>query len=113
MLASLVPVQSMVADAVLDIRYATTANFLKRAVYPSPAAYLRKPAAEKLAHAAASLRLEGFRLVIHDAYRPLSAQKDMWQAAPDKRFVADPARGSMHNRGAAVDAALEIGRAHV
>jgi D-alanyl-D-alanine dipeptidase len=104
--APLVPVQSLVPDAVLDIRYATTANFLHRVLYPCAAAYLLKPTVEKLARAAVSLRSKGFRLLIHDAYRPLSAQRALWQAAPDKRFVADPARGSMHNRGAAVDAAL-------
>lgn len=103
----LVPVLSLLPDAVLDLRYAGEDNFVGRAVYPAGfAACLRRPALERLAVAAAALRARGLRLVIFDAYRPLSAQKALWEAAPDRRFVADPARGSMHNRGAAVDCGL-------
>ena len=103
----LVAVASAVPDVVLDIRYAVAENFLGRAVYPFAGAFLRKPAAEKLTRAAAILRREGYRLVVYDAYRPLSAQRLMWALKPDWRFVADPARrGSMHNRGAAVDVSL-------
>lgn len=102
----LVDARSLVPDAVLDVRYATPDNFLGRALYPAPAAFLRRSTARKLAKAADALRAKGRRLVIYDAYRPLSAQKAMWAAKPDRRYVADPARGSLHNRGGAVDAAL-------
>ena len=102
----LVDLRKVVPDAVLDVRYATADNFLGRAVYARPAAFLRRSTAEKLVRAAAALRAQGLRLVVFDAYRPLSAQKLMWKARPDPRFVADPARGSAHNRGGAVDAGL-------
>ncbi len=102
----LVDVRSLVPDAVLDVRYATDANFLGRALYPRAAAFLRRSTAARLARAARELRAHGRRLVIYDAYRPLAVQKALWAAKPDRRFVADPARGSMHNRGGAVDAGL-------
>lgn len=102
----LVDVRTAVPDAVLDVRYARTANFMGRAVYPVPAAFLRRSTAAKLAKAAALLRAGGRRLVVYDAYRPLSAQKLMWAAKPDRRYVADPALGSVHNRGGAVDVGL-------
>jgi D-alanyl-D-alanine dipeptidase len=102
----LVNVRAFVPDVVLDVRYASAENFLGRAVYPVPAAFLRRSTAEKLAKAAGILRARGRRLVIFDAYRPLSVQRLMWAAKPDRRFVADPARGSAHNRGGAVDAGL-------
>lgn len=102
----LVDVQALIPDAVLDIRYATKDNLTGRPLYPFAAAFLRRSSAEKLARAAAELRAKGLRLVIYDAYRPLAAQKALWKAKPDARFVADPARGSSHNRAGAVDAAL-------
>lgn len=103
---ALVAVLAFVPDAVLDLRYATARNFLGRPLYPSATALLRRPAAERLARAAGALRAQGLRLVVYDAYRPLSVQKAMWKAKPDTRFVADPRRGSAHNRGAAVDVGL-------
>lgn len=102
----LVDLGKAVPDAVLEMRYAGPENFLGRAVYARPAAFLRRSSAEKLARAAAALRAKGARLLVFDAYRPLSVQRLMWQARPDPRFVADPARGSAHNRGGAVDVGL-------
>ncbi len=103
----LVPVIATVPDAVLEIRYAFDGNAFGKALYPFPAAYLRRSTALKLKKAADALREEGLRLVIFDAYRPLSVQKKMWKEKPDRNFVADPSRGgSNHNRGAAVDVAL-------
>lgn len=95
-----------VPDAVLEMRYAGTANFLGRAVYPRRAAFLRRSSAAKLVRAASALRSKGLRLLVFDAYRPLSVQRAMWDAKPDPRFVADPARGSAHNRGGAIDVGL-------
>jgi len=102
----LTPLQDLIPDAILDIRYATGDNLTGRALYPFPAALLRRSAAVKLAKAADSLRSKGLRLVVYDAYRPLSVQRLLWAARPDRRFVADPARGSVHNRGGAVDVGL-------
>ncbi|MFI5344976.1 MAG: D-alanyl-D-alanine dipeptidase [Elusimicrobiota bacterium] len=102
----LVNVRTAVPGVVLDLHYATARNFTGRALYSVPAAFLRRSTAAKLAKAAEALRARGRRLVIYDAYRPLSVQKLMWAAKPDRRFVADPARGSAHNRGGAVDVGL-------
>lgn len=102
----LVDLQVLIPDAVLDLRYATKNNLTGRALYPLAAAFLRRSSGEKLAKAAAELRAKGLRLVIFDAYRPLSAQKALWAARPDPRFVANPEKGSSHNRAGAVDAAL-------
>lgn len=102
----LIDLQALIPDAVLDIRYATKDNLTGRPLYPFPAAFLRRSAAIKLNKAAADLRSKKIRLVIYDAYRPLSVQKVLWAAKPDPRWVASPAKGSSHNRAAAVDLAL-------
>ena len=92
----------------LDIRYATTNNFTGKPVYKEARAFLQKPAAEALAKANASLKPLGYGLVIFDGYRPWSVTKLFWDITPDdkKQFVADPAKGSRHNRGCAVDLSL-------
>jgi CubicO group peptidase (beta-lactamase class C family)/D-alanyl-D-alanine dipeptidase len=100
----------------LDIRYATTNNFLSTPVYPKAKAMMQRPAAEAVARANKKLRSQGFGLLIHDAYRPWYVTKMFWEATPaDKRiFVADPSQGSRHNRGCAVDLTmfdLKTGRA--
>ena len=92
----------------LDIRYATSNNFLGRPVYSESRAFLQKPAAEALVRANKSLRKKGYGLIIHDGYRPWSVTKIFWDATPEdkKQFVADPSQGSRHNRGCAVDLSL-------
>ena len=92
----------------LDIRYATTNDFLKTPVYTQARAFLQRPAAQALRAVAADLAPRGFGLTIHDAYRPWFVTKMFWDATPDynRIFVADPAQGSRHNRGAAVDLTL-------
>lgn len=102
----LTPLQDLIPDAILDIRYATEDNLTGRALYPFPAALLRRSTAVKLARAADALRAKGLRLVVYDAYRPLSVQKALWAAKPDPKWVADPRKGSSHNRGGAVDLGL-------
>lgn len=102
----LTDLRTAIPDVVLDVRYAGKDNLAGRPLYPFPAAFLRASTAGKLAKAADALRAKGLRLVIYDAYRPLSVQKALWKAKPDSRYVADPRKGSSHNRGAAVDAAL-------
>jgi len=92
----------------LDIRYATSNNFLGRPVYKEARAFLQRPAAEALVRANKTLRKKGYGLIIHDGYRPWSVTKIFWDATPSdkKQFVADPAQGSRHNRGCAVDLSL-------
>jgi D-alanyl-D-alanine dipeptidase len=92
----------------LDIRYATEANFLGRPVYAEPRALMQRPAALAVVRAHRALAAHGLGLLIHDAYRPWFVTKVFWEATPpDKReFVADPAKGSRHNRGCAVDLTL-------
>jgi D-alanyl-D-alanine dipeptidase len=92
----------------LDVRYATANNFLGRPVYTESRAFLQKPAAEALARVSKKLRKEGYGLLVFDGYRPWSVTKIFWDATPadKKAFVADPAKGSRHNRGCAVDLSL-------
>lgn len=92
----------------LDIRYATSDNFMGIPLYEKPAAYLQRPAAEALGRAHKALAAKGYGLLIHDAYRPWYVTWMFWDATPpeDHVFVADPAQGSRHNRGCAVDLTL-------
>jgi len=98
---------------VLDIRYATADNFTGTAVYPAPLAYARRPVAVALKKVQDSLSLHGLGLMVYDAYRPYSATVKFYELIRDTVFVADPAKGSRHNRGCAVDVSLvslETGR---
>ena len=92
----------------LEIRYATTNNFLGTRFYDQPRAFLQRPAAEAVVRAHRALRPFGYGILVHDAYRPWYVTKMFWDAVPlDTRWlVADPAQGSRHNRGAAVDLTL-------
>ncbi len=92
----------------LDIRYATSNDFLGTPVYTQARAFLERPAAEALLRVQKKLRPLGYGLLIHDAYRPWYVTKIFWDATPaeGKIFVADPGQGSRHNRGCAVDLTL-------
>ena len=92
----------------LDIRYATANNFVGRAVYPEARAFLQRQAAEALMSVQRRLKEQGYGLLIRDGYRPWSVTKLFWDITPakDRIFVADPAVGSRHNRGCAVDLGL-------
>ena len=92
----------------LDIRYATRNNFLGRPVYREARAFLQRPAAEALLRVHQALKRQGYGLLIFDGYRPWSVTKIFWDATPEdkKEFVADPAKGSRHNRGCAVDLSM-------
>jgi D-alanyl-D-alanine dipeptidase len=92
----------------LEIRYATTNNFLGTKFYSQPRAFMQRPAAEAVVRVNRKLKPYGYGLLIHDAYRPWYVTKVFWDATPDdkKIFVADPAKGSRHNRGCAVDLTL-------
>jgi len=94
----------------LDVRYATTNNFMRHPMYREARAFLQRPAAEALVRAHQSLKGRGYGLLIFDGYRPWSVTKAFWDAAtPEQRaieFVANPKKGSRHNRGCAVDLTL-------
>jgi D-alanyl-D-alanine dipeptidase len=92
----------------LDVRYATTNDFLGTPLYTQARAFLQRPAAEALVRAHRELKAVGYGLIIHDGYRPWYVTKIFWDATPDdkKIFVANPAEGSRHNRGCAVDLSL-------
>lgn len=92
----------------LDIRYASSDNFLSTPLYSQARAFLQRPAAAAVIRAHRALRAQGYGLLIHDAYRPWYITKVFWDATPpDKHdFVADPTQGSRHNRGCAVDLTL-------
>lgn len=104
----LVDLAGVDASIKFDIRYATANNFMGFALYERPAAYLQRPAAEALGRVARALAPLGYGLLIHDAYRPWYVTKMFWDATPEAAhvFVADPAVGSRHNRGCAVDLTL-------
>jgi D-alanyl-D-alanine dipeptidase len=90
----------------LDIRYATANNFMKTPLYPVAKAYLRAPAARALADVQRELATRGLGLKVFDAYRPYRVTEAMWEPIKNPDYVADPAKGSRHNRGAAVDLTL-------
>jgi D-alanyl-D-alanine dipeptidase len=93
----------------LDMRYATANNFTGRVLYPEARAFLTVAAAEAVVRANATAKGEGFGLTIYDAYRPWRVTKQLWDATPagpKKDYVANPKRGSKHNRGCAVDLTL-------
>ncbi len=91
-----------------DIRYATSRNFMGEPFYTSAHAFMQRPAAEALVRAHRALARDGFGILVHDAYRPWHVTRMFWDATPPalRDFVANPAEGSRHNRGAAADVTL-------
>ena len=104
--APLVDAAAAIPGLRLDIRYATPHNFTGRTLYPKARCLLRPAVVEHLARAQQAAAAQGLGLKVYDCYRPLSVQRAMWTLVPDERYVADPAKGSRHNRGAAVDLTL-------
>ncbi len=104
----LVELKKLDSSIHLDIRYAGKNNFLSTPMYSQARAFLQRPAAEALVRAHHNLKKLGYGLLIHDGYRPWYVTKMFWEATPDdkKIFVADPAEGSKHNRGCAVDLSM-------
>jgi len=90
----------------LDVRYATADNFMKKQLYPVAKAYLRAPAARALVEVQRELAQRGIGIKVFDAYRPYRVTVAMWEPIRNTDYVADPAKGSRHNRGAAVDLTL-------
>jgi len=93
-------------DFVFDMKYATADNFLKEKVYPCDECFLRVKTVKALLEANKSFIEKGFKIKLYDCYRPRAIQKKMWRIVPDANFVANPKKGSIHNRGGAVDISL-------
>ena len=91
---------------VLDMKYASPDNFLESVVYDCQKCLLRLRTAKALESANQSFIQKGYRIKIFDCYRPIDVQKKMWAIVPNPVYVADPAKGSIHNRGGAVDITL-------
>src|SRR5688572_28395949 len=88
---------------VVDIKYATTDNFVNEAVYPCGRCFLKPAAAKSISIIRDKLAKEGYKLKFFDCYRPRPVQQNLWDKVPDPNYVARPSEGSMHNRGVAVD----------
>lgn len=97
---------STIPGVVLDVRYATTNNFMHQQLYPVAVAFLRREPAEALRDVQTELASRNLGLKIFDGYRPYRITERMWEPIKNPDFVADPAKGSRHNRGAAVDLTL-------
>lgn len=93
-------------DFVFEMKYATDDNFLKEKVYPCDECFLRVKTVKALLEANKEFLEKGFKIKIYDCYRPKAIQKKMWKIVPDANYVANPKKGSIHNRGGAVDISL-------
>ncbi len=104
---SMIDIKKYIPTIVLDLRYATTNNFMKTKLYPNiNYTFLRKPAAKALKKVQTELNKKGLGVKIFDAYRPYSVTEKMWEPIKDDRYAADPKKGSGHNRGVAVDVTI-------
>jgi zinc D-Ala-D-Ala dipeptidase len=102
----LVDLEEEISGIRLDVGYATEAEFMEEQLYPVAKVLLRKPAAESLSEAQEHLKDRGLELEVFDGYRPYRVTERIWEPYQDPDFVADPAEGSRHNRGCAVDLTL-------
>ena len=98
-----VELKSLDTSFVYDIRYATVRNFVHKKMYPCAKCFVRTEVAKALVEIQKELKKRNLRLKLFDCYRPGKVQKELWKIKPDPRYVANPAKGSMHNRGVAVD----------
>src|ERR1700733_4571564 len=102
----LVEIKKYIPDIVLDIRYATTNNFTHQQMYKEARAFARLPVVLALKQVQADLKKNGSGLKIYDAYRPYAITVKFYEVTPDTNYVADPRKGSKHNRGCAIDLSL-------
>ncbi len=102
----LLDIKKAVPSIKLDIRYATVNNFMKQVMYSDARAFARKPLVEQLKKIQKALNKLGYGLKIYDAYRPYAVTLSFYNKASDKNFVANPKKGSKHNRGCAIDLTL-------
>ena len=103
---SFVNLKDYSTDFVYDMKYATEANFLKSKVYDCAECYMRLKTAKALVKANSKFMKLGYKIKIYDCYRPLDVQKKMWAIVSNPSYVANPSKGSIHNRGGAVDITL-------
>jgi zinc D-Ala-D-Ala dipeptidase len=103
-----------IRGVVLDLRYASGNNFLHKNLYPenTKTTFLRKPAYDALDSVCIELAGKGMMLIIFDAYRPYRVTEWLWKKVRDERYAANPAKGSGHNRGVAVDLTLADLKTH-
>jgi zinc D-Ala-D-Ala dipeptidase len=101
----MIEIKSVIPNIVYDLRYATDRNFMRRNMYPMKTnnTYLRLPVVQALAQVQKELNEKGMGLKIYDAYRPYSVTEKFWELVLNEKYVADPKKGSGHNRGLAVD----------
>ena len=104
----MVALKNYIIPLLVDFKYATSENFTTKILYFKPAAFLRLEAATALRNVQEELKKKGLTLIIFDAYRPYSVTEKMWEVTPDERYAANPANGSGHNRGAAIDVTLAV-----
>jgi D-alanyl-D-alanine dipeptidase len=102
----LIEISKVIPGIQLDIKYATTDNFMHRVMYGQARAFARARVADALKQIEAELKLKGLGLKIYDAYRPYAVTVDFYNMAHDTNFVASPKTGSRHNRGCAIDLSL-------
>jgi len=102
----LVNVKELIPDIVLDLKYSTTDNFVSQKLYTTNECLLAQGLVKRLSIVQDSLRSRGLGLKLFDGYRPRAVQYLMWEIFPNSTYVADPATGSKHNRGGAVDLTL-------
>lgn len=103
---ALVEIQRLIPDITLDVRYATTNNFLGKVFYPQAKSFARLPVVRALQRVQAELRAQGLGLKIYDGYRPYAVTVQFYESYPDSTYVASPWTGSKHNRGCALDLTL-------
>ena len=103
---TLIEIKSRIPNIVLDIRYATTNNFLKKVFYKQAKAFARLPVVNALQKAQTELNAQGIGIKIYDGYRPYAITVQFYESFPDSLYVASPWSGSRHNRGCALDMTL-------
>lgn len=102
----LVNIKDFITDIVIDLRYSTEKNFTGKVLYSKSECYIAKEVAVALQKVNEELKKIGYKLKIYDGYRPLSVQIQLWEAYPNPKFIANPKKGSVHNKGYAIDVSL-------
>jgi D-alanyl-D-alanine dipeptidase len=103
---AMIPLKNIIPNLITDWKYASYDNFTREILYKTPEAFLRKEPAEALVKVNKELNIIGLGIILFDAYRPYRVTRKMWAIVPDERYAANPAKGSGHNRGAAIDLTL-------
>jgi D-alanyl-D-alanine dipeptidase len=102
----LVELKKVVPGIILDIKYATSDNFVKQVVYSSDRCFIHKDVAVALKEVVTELNKRGLTLKVWDGFRPVAAQRKFWEICPDPKYVSEPSKGGRHTRGTAIDCTL-------